>query len=64
MNLKLVKAIFYFLIISFVLVTNIRKFKSNDLDFKYSEAVKFYENREFIKAFPLFDELLLLYRNR
>lgn len=63
MNLKLALAIFYFLIISFCSCNEYQKIlKSNDLDFKYSEAVKFYENQEFIKAFPLFDELLLLYR--
>ena len=36
--------------------------KSTDLDYKYKQAVTFYENKEYIKAFPLFDELLLLYR--
>lgn len=36
--------------------------KSDDLDYKYAKAVEFYENEEYIKAFPLFDELLLLHR--
>jgi len=36
--------------------------KSNDLDFKYQKAVQFFENEEYVKAYPLFDELLLLYR--
>ena len=36
--------------------------KSTDLDFKYEQAVKLFEDEQYIKAFPLFDELLLLYR--
>ena len=36
--------------------------KSTDLDFKYEQAVKLFDDEEYIKAFPLFDELLLLYR--
>jgi len=36
--------------------------KSNDLDYKYEQAVQFFENEEYVKAFPLFDELLLLQR--
>lgn len=36
--------------------------KSSDLDYKYEQAIKLFENEEYIKAFPLFDELLLLYR--
>ena len=29
---------------------------------KLNKAVELFENGEFVKAFPLFDELLLLYR--
>ncbi len=36
--------------------------KSNDLDYKFDQAVQFFENEEYIKAYPIFDELLLLYR--
>jgi len=36
--------------------------KSTDLDYKYEQAIKFFENEEYVKAFPLFDELLLLHR--
>ncbi|MDG1849325.1 MAG: outer membrane protein assembly factor BamD, partial [Flavobacteriales bacterium] len=36
--------------------------KSSDLEFKYEQAIKFYEDEEYVKAFPLFDELLLLHR--
>jgi outer membrane protein assembly factor BamD len=36
--------------------------KSNDLDYKFDEAVKFFDDEEYIKAFPIFNELLLLYR--
>tara|TARA_B110000967_G_scaffold120397_1_gene123039 strand:+ start:400 stop:1194 length:795 start_codon:yes stop_codon:yes gene_type:complete len=36
--------------------------KSTDLDYKYEQAILLFTNEEYIKAFPLFDELLLLYR--
>ena len=36
--------------------------KSTDLDFKYEQAVKLFEDEEYVKAFPLLDELLLLFR--
>ena len=36
--------------------------KSCDLDFKFDKAVELFQNEEYVKAFPLFDELLLLYR--
>ena len=36
--------------------------KSNDLDYKFDEAVQFFDDEEYIKAFPIFNELLLLYR--
>lgn len=36
--------------------------KSTDLDYKYEQALVFYNNEEYVKAFPLFDELLLLHR--
>lgn len=36
--------------------------KSPNVDFKYEKAVEYYENGEYQKAYPLFDELLLLYR--
>jgi len=36
--------------------------KSRDLDYKYEKAIEFFDNEEYVKAFPLFDELLLLYR--
>ena len=36
--------------------------KSSDLDFKYKKAVDFFENKDYLKAFPIFDELLLLYK--
>ena len=32
------------------------------LDYKYEKAIEFFDNEEYVKAFPLFDELLLLYR--
>ena len=36
--------------------------KSSDLDFKFDKAVELFHDEEYVKAFPLFDELLLLYR--
>ena len=36
--------------------------KSTDLDYKFEQAVKLFEDEQYVKAFPLFDELLLLYR--
>lgn len=36
--------------------------KSTDLDLKYNAAVKYYEQEKYNKAYPLFDELLTLYR--
>lgn len=36
--------------------------KSSDLDFKFDKAVELFQDEEYIKAFPLFDELLLLHR--
>lgn len=60
------KSIFYLIsILSTVLIScnGYQKIlKSGDLDFKYDQAIKFYEAEEYVKAFPLFDELLLLYR--
>lgn len=36
--------------------------KSKDLDFKFSKAVEYYEAGEYNKAYPIFDELITLYR--
>ena len=36
--------------------------KSNDLEYKYQEAVNYFNENDFIKAYPLFQELLLLFR--
>ena len=36
--------------------------KSSNLDFKFDKAVELFQNEEYVKAFPLFDELLLLHR--
>lgn len=36
--------------------------KSTDLDLKYTKAVEYYEDEKYNKAYPLFDELLTLYR--
>jgi outer membrane protein assembly factor BamD len=36
--------------------------KTKDLDYKFSKAVEYYEAKEFNKAYPIFDELITLYR--
>lgn len=36
--------------------------KSTDLDYKFRKALEYYEKEKYVKAFPLFDELLNLYR--
>lgn len=36
--------------------------KNPNVDFKYEKAVEYFENAEYQKAYPLFDELLILYR--
>jgi len=36
--------------------------KSTDLDYKYTKAVEYYNDEKYNKAYPLFDELLTLYR--
>lgn len=36
--------------------------KSTDPDYKYKKAKEYYHNEEYNKAYPLFDELLTLYR--
>ena len=36
--------------------------KSTDLDYKLEKAIEYYEDEKYAKAFPIFDELLTLYR--
>ena len=36
--------------------------KSKDLDYKFSKAVEYYDAGEYNKAYPIFDELIALYR--
>ncbi len=36
--------------------------KSKDLNFKFSKAVEYYDVGEYNKAYPIFDELITLYR--
>ena len=56
--------LFYLLLIVFFCSCNEYQkiLKSTDLDFKFNKAVELFDNGEFVKAFPLFDELLLLFR--
>ena len=36
--------------------------KSDDINFKYEQAVKYYKNSEFNKALPLFNELIPIFK--
>lgn len=36
--------------------------KSKDLDYKFSKAVEYYDAGDYNKAYPIFDELITLYR--
>jgi outer membrane protein assembly factor BamD len=59
------KKIFTYLLLA-VLVTSCGEYqevlKSKDLDFKFSKAVEYYDAGEYNKAYPIFDELITLYR--
>ncbi len=39
-----------------------KAFKSNNADLKYSTAVEYYEKDDYVRAYQLFDQLLILYR--
>ena len=36
--------------------------KSKDLDYKFTKAVEYYEAGDYNKSYPIFDELITLYR--
>ena len=36
--------------------------KSDDINFKYEQAVKYYKNSEFNKALPIFNELIPIFK--
>ena len=36
--------------------------KSTDIDFKFQKAIEFFDNEEYVKAYPLFEELMTFYR--
>jgi|TARA_B110000495_G_scaffold203955_1_gene231209 outer membrane protein assembly factor BamD len=51
------------LISSFLSCSNYQKIlKSDDINFKYNEAVKYYKDADFNRALPIFTELLPLFR--
>lgn len=59
------KNIFYILILSllFSACSEYQKvLKSSNLQYKYEKAIEYYEAKEHIKAYPLFEELIALYR--
>lgn len=57
---------FILLVLSFLLVGTACKYqkilKSTDLNLKFEMAVKYYEKKDYSRAFPLFEELLNLYK--
>lgn len=59
------KTIFTYLLLA-LLATSCGEYqevlKSKDLDFKFSKAVEYYDAGEYNKAYPIFDELITLYR--
>lgn len=54
------------LLISFVVLASCSKFqqisKSNDMEAKYSAAVKYYEKKDYYHAYMLFEELISVFR--
>ncbi len=57
--------IFYVLVVGLIMgsCSEYQKvLKSTDLDLKYTKAVEYFEDEKYNKAYPLFDELLTLYR--
>ncbi len=58
--------IFLVLIISGFAISSCSEYqktlKSTDLDYKFQKAVEYYEAEKYNKAYPIFDELLTLYR--
>lgn len=61
------KHLIYIFLVSTVLLVSAcdgyqKVLKSTDLDYKLEKAVEYYEDGKYAKAFPIFDELLALYR--
>ena len=56
--------LFYILLITSVLSCSKyqKVLKSDDVNFKYSQAVKYYKNAEFNKALPIFNELIPIFK--
>jgi outer membrane protein assembly factor BamD len=64
--LKGVLRLFSFVLITFLLFTGCSEYnkalKSPDLNYKLEVAKKYYDRQDYIRAYPLFEELLNLYR--
>ena len=57
------KILVFLLLVSFAFSCKYNKLlKSTDFDLKYRMAVEYYQKKEYNKAFPLFEELLTLYK--
>lgn len=63
---QLFRSLFFVLSIASVALTGCSEYqkvlKSTDNDYKFSKAKEYYEDEKYAKAYPLFDELLTLYR--
>jgi outer membrane protein assembly factor BamD len=55
-----------FAVLFFVVLTSCNKYnrllKSSDFELKYNKAVEFYGKKNYVKALPLFEELMTIYR--
>lgn len=57
------KILMFLLLVSFAFSCKYNKLlKSTDFDLKYKMAVEYYNKKDYNKAFPLFEELLTLYK--
>lgn len=58
-------SLFYLIVLS-VLLFSCNEYnkliKSDDLQLKYTKAIEYYENEEYAKAYPLIEELIIIYR--
>lgn len=61
--MKLKRLLYLLLFLTSISCSQYQKvLKSTDLDFKFAKAKEYYNEQNYNKAFPLFDELLSLYR--
>lgn len=58
------KIVFLFFVVVFITACGEYQniLKSSDMDLKYSKAIEYFNDQEYIKAYPLFEELMTFYR--